>query len=37
LSRNCQLGAGKRTMFQQKQQVEVLDPELRLVFRAQQG
>lgn len=37
LSRNCQLEAGKRTMFQQKRQVDVLEPELRLEFRAQQG
>jgi hypothetical protein len=37
LSRNCQLGAGERAMFQQKRQVDVLDPEVRRVFRAQQG
>jgi len=36
LSRNCQLGAGERAMFQQKRQVDVLDPEARRVFRAQQ-
>ncbi|HZX71698.1 MAG TPA: hypothetical protein VFE77_12855 [Rhodanobacter sp.] len=36
LSRNCQLGAGERAMFQQKRQVDVLDPEVRRVFRAQQ-
>ena len=36
LSRNCQLGAGERAMFQQKRQVDVLDPEVRQVFRAQQ-
>lgn len=35
LSRNCQLGAGERAMFQQKRQVDVLDPEVRRVFRAQ--
>lgn len=37
LSRNCQLGAGERALLQQKRQVDVLDPELRRVFRAQQG
>ncbi|WP_077441514.1 hypothetical protein [Rhodanobacter sp. C01] len=37
LSRNCQLGAGERAMFQQKRQVDALDPEVRRVFRAQQG
>jgi hypothetical protein len=37
LSRNCQLGAGERAMLQQKRQVDVLDPEVRRVFRAQQG
>ena len=37
LSRNCQLGAGERALFQQKRQVDVLDPEVRRVFRAQQG
>jgi hypothetical protein len=37
LSRNCQLGAGERAMFQQKRQVDVLDPEVRRVFSAQQG
>lgn len=37
LSRNCQLGAGERAMFQQKRQVDVLDPEVRRVFRRQQG
>jgi len=36
LSRNCQLGAGERAMFQQKRQVDVLDTEVRRVFRAQQ-
>lgn len=36
LSRNCQLGAGERALFQQKRQVVVLDPEVRRVFRAQQ-
>ncbi len=37
LSRNCQLRAGERAMFQQKRQVDVLDPEVRRVFRAQQA
>ncbi|HSN40465.1 MAG TPA: hypothetical protein VLT92_09735 [Burkholderiales bacterium] len=37
LSRNCQLMAGERAMLQQKRQVDVLDPEVRRVFRAQQG
>ena len=37
LSRNCQLGAGERAMFQQKRQVDVLEPDVRRVFRAQQG
>lgn len=37
LSRNCQLGAGERAMFQRKRQVDVLDPEVRRVFRGQQG
>lgn len=37
LSRNCQLGAGERAMLQQKRRVDVLDPEVRRVFRAQQG
>jgi hypothetical protein len=37
LSRNCQLGAGERALFQQKRQVDVLDPEVRRVFRAQQS
>jgi len=37
LSRNCQLRAGERAMFQQKRQVDVLDPEVRRTFRAQQG
>ena len=36
LSRNCQLGAGERAMFQQKRQVDVLEPEVRRAFRAQQ-
>lgn len=36
LSRNCQLGAGERALFQPKRQVDVLDPEVRRVFRAQQ-
>lgn len=37
LSRNCQLRAGERAMLQQKRQVDVLDPEVRRVFRAQRG
>jgi hypothetical protein len=37
LSRNCQLGAEERAMFQQKRQVDVLDPDVRRVFREQQG
>jgi hypothetical protein len=37
LSRNCQLRAGERAMLQQKRRVDVLDPEVRRVFRAQQG
>jgi hypothetical protein len=37
LSRNCQLRAGERAMLQQKRQVDVLDPEVRRMFRAQQG
>lgn len=37
LSRNCQLGAGERATLQPKRQMDVLDPELRRVFRAQQG
>lgn len=37
LSRNCQLGAGERALFQQKRQVDALDPEVRRGFRAQQG
>ena len=37
LSRNCQLGAGERALFQQKRQVDVLDPAVRTVFREQQG
>lgn len=37
LSRNCQLGAGERAMFQQRRQMDVLDPEIRRVFRGQQG
>lgn len=36
LSRNCQLGAEERAMFQQKRQVDALDPQVRRVFRAQQ-
>ena len=37
LSRNCQLGAGERAMFQRKRQVDALDPEVRRVFRGQQS
>jgi hypothetical protein len=37
LSRNCQLRAGERAMLQQRRQVDVLDPEVRRVFRAQQS
>lgn len=37
LWRNCQLGAGERTIFQRMRQVDVLDPEVRTVFRGQQG
>lgn len=36
LSRNCQLRAGERAMLQPKRQVDVLDPEVRRAFRAQQ-
>ena len=37
LSRNCQLGAGERALLQSKRQMNVLDPEVRRVFRGQQG
>ena len=37
LSRNCQLAEGERALLQPKRQVDVLNPELRRVFRAQQG
>ncbi|WP_158884745.1 hypothetical protein [Rhodanobacter sp. L36] len=37
LSRNCQLGMGQRALLQKKRQVDALDPEVRRVFRAQQG
>ena len=37
LSRNCQLAEGERGLLQPKRQVDVLDPEVRRVFRAQQG
>lgn len=37
LSRNCQLAEGERGLLQQKRQVDVLDPEMRRVFRTQQG
>ena len=36
LSRNCQLAEGERAMLQPTRQVDVLDPELRRVFQAQQ-
>jgi hypothetical protein len=36
LSRNCQLAEGERALLQPKRQVDVLDPELRRAFRAQQ-
>jgi hypothetical protein len=37
LSRNCQLGAEERALLQPKRQVDVLDPAVRRVFRAQQN
>lgn len=37
LSRNCQLRAGERAMFQQKRRMDVLEPKVRREFRAQQG
>lgn len=37
LSRNCQLEAGERAMFQRKRHVDLLDPEVRRVFQGQQG
>jgi hypothetical protein len=37
LSRNCQLAEGERELLQQKRQVDVLDPEVRQVFRSQQS
>ena len=37
LSRNCQLAEGQRALLQPKRQVDVLDPGLRRVFRAQQA
>ncbi|MEO5830127.1 MAG: hypothetical protein ABIQ36_06120 [Rhodanobacter sp.] len=36
LSRNCQLAEGERGLLQPKRQVDVLDPEVRRGFRAQQ-
>lgn len=33
LSRNCQLGVGDRAMLQGKRRVDVLDPDVRRVFR----
>lgn len=37
LSRNCQLAEGERALLQPKRQLDVIDPELRRVFRAQQA
>lgn len=37
LSRNCQLTEGERGLLQPKRQVDVLDPEVRRLFQAQQG
>jgi hypothetical protein len=37
LSRNCQLAEGEQAFMQPKRQVDVLDPQLRRVFRAQQA
>jgi len=37
LSRNCQLAEGERALLQPKRQMDVVDPQLRRVFRAQQG
>jgi hypothetical protein len=37
LSRNCQLRAEERALGQPRRQVDVLDPEVRRVFRAQQS
>lgn len=36
LSRNCQLAEGEQALMQPKRQMDVLDPELRRAFRAQQ-
>ena len=37
LSRNCQLPEGQRAFMQAKRQVDVVSPELRRTFKAQQG
>ena len=37
LSRNCQLGAGERALLQSKRRMNVLDPEVRRVFRGAAG
>ena len=37
LSRNCQLPEGERAMMQPKRKIDVLDPEVRREFEAQQG
>jgi hypothetical protein len=36
LSRNCQLPAGQRALFQAKREVDVVSPDLRAAFKAQQ-
>jgi hypothetical protein len=36
LSRNCQLPEGERALFQRKRNVDVVSPELRAAFKAQQ-
>ncbi|HVT31874.1 MAG TPA: hypothetical protein VHE32_04470 [Rhodanobacteraceae bacterium] len=36
LSRNCQLSAGQRALFQARRKVDVVSPELRATFKAQQ-
>lgn len=37
LSRNCQLPEGERALFQPKRNVDVVSPELRSAFKAQQS
>lgn len=37
LSRNCQLQEGERAQLQRKRQVDVLDPAMRKIFKAQQS